>query len=114
VTFTYEAIETFEVTIEFDTGNPDQPQSVHHHIVTQNKSAGVAGALASEARRTGQYTGWNLLGFDGEPVVEGDDVPVVGDSCPNGNLGCVVTAVTPLSSTGGLYAHWNGNKIHLQ
>lgn len=111
VTFTYEVIETYDVTIEFDTGNPNQPKSIKHHVVTQNKSSAVNANIASDPRRTGQYTGWNLLGF-GSTVVSGDAIPDVGNSCPNGNLGtCVVTDVQMSSSTGGLYAHFGGNSV---
>lgn len=114
VTFTYNVTETYDVTIEFDTGNPAQPKSVKHHVLTQGKSSAVNASIASEARRTGQYTGWNLNGF-GATVVSGDSIPSVGDSCPNGNLGtCFVTDVQLSSSNGGLYAHFGGNSTLLQ
>ena len=103
VTFNYDSTSTYDVTIEFSTGNPDHPKSIEDHVVTQEKSSTVAASVASDPRKTGQYTGWNLRGF-GVTTTTGDAVPTVGDSCPNGDLGdCVVTAVTPVSSTGGLY-----------
>ena len=108
VSFKYESTDSYDVTIEFDTGNPDKPKSVHHHIVTQEKSSSVDASVASDPRKTGQWTGWNLNGF-GNQTVTGEAVPAVGDPCPNGNLGtCEVTAVSLGSSTGGLYAIHNG------
>jgi hypothetical protein len=111
VTFKYQASTTYDVTIDFDTGNP--LHNVTHHSVTQNTSTAVTSAIASEARKTGQYTGWNLTGL-GATTTSGDPVPNVGDSCPNGNLGtCQVTAVTPISSVGGLYVTYGGNSVLL-
>jgi len=108
VSFTYQATESYDVTIEFDTGNPANPRSVNHHVVTQEKTSAVSASIASDPRRTGQWTGWNLNGF-GTQTVTGEAVPNVGDPCPNGNLGtCTVTAVSLGSSTGGLYANHNG------
>lgn len=103
VTFEYNSTSSYDVTIEFSTGNPDHPKSIGTHTVTQDKSTTVASSIASDPRKTGQYTGWNLRG-NVTTTTSGDAVPSVGDSCPNGDLGdCVVTAVTPVSSTGGLY-----------
>ena len=94
---------TYDVTIEFSTGNPDHPKSIEDHVVTQETSSSITASVASDPRKTGQYTGWNLKGF-GATITSGDAVPAVGDTCPNGDLGdCVVTAVTLISSSGGLY-----------
>ena len=101
VTFSENSVDEYDVEIKFDTGNPAQPQSVQHHTVTQGKSTSVLASVASDPRKTGQFTGWNLLSR-GETVVTGDAIPNVGDSCPNG-FSCVVTAVTLVSHTGGLY-----------
>jgi hypothetical protein len=112
VTFTYDAITTYDVTIEFDAG-----RSSVHQIITQQKSTGVQASIQSDPRKTGQYTGWNLIGLGGT-VVTGDALPNVGDSCPNGgpDSGCIVTAVSvvPEASTGGLLVHWNGLPAQLQ
>ncbi|MDQ4001232.1 MAG: hypothetical protein M3283_09585 [Actinomycetota bacterium] len=106
VTFTYDASETYDVTIEFDTGNPDRPRSIQHHTATQNKSTTVNSSIAYEPRTRNQITGFNLLGL-GSTSTSGDQIPQVGDSCPNGNVGtCVVTDVQLASSTGGLYVHY--------
>ena len=116
VTFRYDATEAYTVTVEFDTGNPDQPRSLKHHVITKEKSSTVSASIAASSRKTGQWTGWNLTGF-GVITETGDPLPSVGDECPNGNLGtCVVTAVEldPSSSTGGLYAVYKGNDYPLQ
>jgi hypothetical protein len=84
------------------TGNPEQPKSVNTHTITQGKSTSIAASIAADPRKTGQYTGWNLNGL-GTTTVTGDTIPREGESCPNGNLGCVVLEVEPVSSSGGLY-----------
>lgn len=100
VSFAYNATNTYDVTIEFDTGGI---HNTTHHTVTQGKSTTVSSSVASDPRKTGQYTGWNLTGL-GTTTTSGDTIPAVGDPCPNGDLGtCSVTAVTLTASTGGLY-----------
>jgi hypothetical protein len=114
VSFTYEATEEYDVTIEYDTGNPDNPRSINHHTVTQGKSTGVSASVAYDKRVRSQITGFNLTGFFGDPIVTGDPLPSVGDSCPNGNIGtCFVTAVDKISSSGGLYVHYGSSSVPL-
>jgi hypothetical protein len=52
VSFSCDATETYAVTIEFDTGNPDIPRSINHHIVTKQKSTSVVATIQSDPRRT--------------------------------------------------------------
>jgi hypothetical protein len=100
VSFSYNSTDTYDVKIEFDTGVGTRGEQ--HHTVTQGKSTSVSATVASDPRKTGQYTGWNLTGL-GATTVTGDAIPTVGDSCPNGDLPCQVTGVALISSTGGLY-----------
>lgn len=114
VSFEYDSSATYDVTIEFDTGNSDH--NVTHHTLTQNKATAVNDQVVSSMRTNthGDLTGFNLTGL-GTPIVTGDAIPNVGDPCPNGNLGtCTVTAVTLISGgAGGLYVVYGGNKVLL-
>ena len=109
VTFSYNSTDTYDVTIEFDSGNPDNPRSIQHHTVTQNKSTTVNSSVAYDPRVKNQITGFNLKGF-GATTVTGDQIPQVGDSCSNG-FNCVVTDVQLASSSGGLYANYGGSSV---
>jgi hypothetical protein len=108
VTFSYNSTDTYDVTIEFDTGNPDNPRSINHHTVTQDKSTTVDSSVAYDPRVKNQITGFNLKGF-GTTTTSGS-IPAVGDSCSNG-FNCVVTAVEKVSSSGGLYANYGTSSI---
>lgn len=95
LTFTYDAQTTYDVTCEFWTGPSHNRQM---HTVTNERSYGVNSAVAYDARRRNQVTGFNLTGMD---AGSGDQVPTVGGTCPNGNSG-VITDVQLQGSTGGL------------
>lgn len=111
VLFSYNSSRSYDVTIEFDTGNPASPHGTTHLVVNQNQETSVTGSV--DTRKNGQYSGWNLTGLG--PTVSGDPLPSVGDACPNGDLAtCHVTAVTLISSTGGLFVTWRGNTVQLQ
>jgi len=112
VLFSYSSSRSYDVTIEFDTGNPVSPRGTTHLVVNQNQETPVTGSV--DARKNGQYSGWNLTGL-GTITVSGDPLPSIGDGCPNSNLAtCHVTAVTLISSTGGLFVTWRGNTVQLQ
>ena len=112
VLFSYNSSSSYDVTIEFETGNPANPLGTTHYVVNQNKATSVIGSV--DARKNGQYSGWNLTGL-GTPTVSGDPLPSIGDGCPNGTLAtCHVTAVTLISSTGGLFVTWHDNTVQLQ
>jgi len=109
VTFSYNATDTYDVTIEFDSGNPDKPKTITHHTVTQDKATNVSSSVAFDPRVKNQITGFNLTGL-GSTTTTGDQIPAVGDSCPNG-FNCVVTDVQLVSSTGALYANYGGTSV---
>jgi hypothetical protein len=108
VTFSYNSTDTYDVTEEFDTGNPDKPKSINHHIITQDKSTTVNSSVTYDPRVRNQITGFNLTG-KGTTTTSGS-IPQVGDSCPNG-FNCVVTDVQLVSSSGGLYAKYGGTSV---
>jgi len=111
ITFTYNATATYDVTIEFDTGNPTK--TVSHHTIAHNTSEAVTDTVLFTDRTKKQISGF-LLNSIGSITTSGDPVPSVGDSCPNGNLGtCFVTAVTPLTSTGALSVNFGTSSVPL-
>lgn len=113
VSFYVASEERYDVTCEWDTV-AGQSGNVIHHEVTLNKKSGLMASIQYLARRNssginGDFTGWYLLGWDGDPVVSGDgNLPAIGDPCP-GNSGGVATQVDLVSSTGGVYASYNGD-----
>ncbi|MBI2853069.1 MAG: hypothetical protein HYX84_08255 [Chloroflexi bacterium] len=109
VTFTLVSADVYDVTYEWDTvtGGPN-PQTIHH-TVTNERTASVNGAVGYDARNKKQITGFILGGFS--TINETGSIPQVGDSGPHGGGTSVVTAVTPVSSTGGLYANYGGNSV---
>lgn len=102
VDFSYVATSDYDVTCEFDTGPTGH---VIHHVITTPVNDSVATDVTKTTRKNpqGDVTGFNLTGL-GTPSGSGDPVPEVGATCPgNSGLG-LVTAVTLIGSTGGLYA----------
>lgn len=103
VTFTYSSSEEYEGVCTWTTGEGTRGERVHN--VSRKRSTTVNAAVSADARKTGQWTGWNLTGL-GSTTTTGS-VPEVGGDC-NGSQGHdgVWTSVTQLSSSGGsLTAH---------
>ena len=105
--FTYSAIETADVTCEWDTETGGKVSKTIHHVVVNQKEAVVNSTVAYDARIRNQITGYNLTGFSSYSST--GSIPEVGGACPNSNDG-VVTAVVPTGSTGGLFV----NGVQLQ
>lgn len=68
VSFSYEGTQTYEFDCEWDTGT----RNVTHHVNTKTVDRTVSATVASEDRKTGQWTGWNITlgtvsGDAGEP-----------------------------------------------
>jgi len=104
VSFGYDAVDTYDVTCEWDTGS----HNIVHHSVTHPTHTSVTSAIAYDPRQTKgqkQFTGFNLNGF-GATTSTGD-VPTVGGACPNGNSG-IITAADLVSSEGGLTVTYGG------
>jgi len=110
VHFTYTVTDTYLVTEEFYTG-PDANRKQHE--VTETTTYEVDAVVASDARQVKgqkQWTGFNLSGFEGVPVVSGD-VPAVGDHTvtdpqnPGTNSDHIVVEVAKTGSTGGLFVN---------
>ena len=105
VTFNYVASTTYEFDCEWDTGT----KNITHHVNTKEATTQVNAAVASDSRKTGQWTGWNLLGFSGgaaNPVAE----PTDADCGAEGNAMKTIVpgSVELISSSGSLYAVHNG------
>jgi hypothetical protein len=106
ITFEYDDVVTYEVECEWYTG-PDHNRT--KHTLTRERTSGVLGELASESRRTGQWTGWHLLGFESRTSTGA--VPAVGDPCLGTGVEGVVSSVEETGSgDGGLYAVYQGDR----
>lgn len=124
VAFTMESDVSYDVTCEWTTVTGGRNSQTIYHAVTNHHSQSLAATIAYDARLKNQYTGYNLLGFSGSPIVTGTPAPNVGDACPQGGgladadpvaNDAVVTIVDidEGSTVGGLYVSWNGNKVLL-
>lgn len=106
--FHQENKETYTFTCMWLTGNI---QNIKQHFRDKKLRTDVAKMLASDPRKTGQWTGWNLNGFESISVALGDPIPMVGDACPGeeGN-GARVSAVdpNPISKSVTLFATIDG------
>ena len=113
VKFSYDVTTQYSFTCEWYTG-PDH--NIKHHTTDETETFGINGTVASDSRKTGQWTGWNLTGYENAGPGSGTRVPQDSDCGAEGNEmksiveGSVVA--TPLG--GGLYAEINGNRRLIQ
>lgn len=145
VTFTYAATNEYLVTEAWATGNPDNPWTLTAHKDTINIQYSVSAAINGLPRPgPQQFTGFNLYGFVGAPVIVGeipetdtvDWAKIVYDRKigqtwyynletellpydEDGNLYTegnykAVLSVELTSSVGGLYANYGGQSVLLQ
>lgn len=80
VTFQYAAIDEYEAVCEFTTG-PAHSRTTH--TITETELTSVAGAPDGDPRKVKgqqQFTGFDLEGFEEDPVIIGD-LPIEGDQC---------------------------------
>jgi len=118
VTFSYDVTTTWSATCEFTT--PDgNTGDYRYHDITHTDSTGISGTLVGIGRSVNQVSGyWLTPGSSSSHT--GQAPPIAGTPCvvnsdPNnqglgGNGLWIDTAEFPLtvSTTGGLFAHWNG------
>jgi hypothetical protein len=112
VSFHSQSSTSYEAVCTWTTGENTRGERVHN--VTHNRSTAVLSNIASDPRKTGQWTGYNLNGF-GAVTTSGDPVPVEGGACM-GNEGHqgVWSSVTELGSTGtGLFVSYNGVSVQI-
>ncbi|MBS8265414.1 hypothetical protein DYI25_13380 [Mesobacillus boroniphilus] len=98
--FTYESVETYEVTVEWTTNEGKKGEKTH--TVDHKKTSEIAASLDSSARKANQFTGFFLNGVKDVTVKEA--VPALGDEFP-GESGHIVTKVELVSSTSTLYVN---------
>ncbi|WP_442596555.1 hypothetical protein [Neobacillus sp. D3-1R] len=98
--FTYETVETYEVTVQFITGEGTKGEKTH--IVEHKRSSSVNSDVLYDARKAKQYTGFNLNGFT-NTTSEGV-IPAIGDEFP-GESDHTVTSVELVSSQSTLYVN---------
>jgi hypothetical protein len=114
ITFEYDNLTQHTFECEWWTGPARNRQ---YHSTTTTETTGVQGVLASDSRRTGQWTGWHLTGY----VTSGGSGNFTPDCNGNGegdgNSGEKTLIEGSLTSTplgGGLYAVYNGDRRALQ
>lgn len=112
VTFTYDSSAQYSQ----DCQKEGRRETRHH---TFKKSVNINAAIVSDSRKTGQWTGWNLLHYgttSGNGIPTDLCTPGVGEDGQSGwepVEGAVVTKVEG-SESGGLYAWFNGDSRLLQ
>jgi opacity protein-like surface antigen len=115
VTFGVDSTVSYDVTCEWETVTGGKNSKTITHNVTNHKNISSSAAVDSASRKTGQYTGWFLNGYE-DGGLDDVDLPEVGDSCPQGGSAsdndppendAVVTAVSNVLGGGGtLTAYW--------
>ncbi|WP_053361177.1 hypothetical protein [Bacillus sp. FJAT-27251] len=98
LTFTFETVESYEITVEWTTGEGKKGETTH--TVDHTRTSNVAGSVDYGARKANQVNGFNLNGF--KTVSSEGIIPEVNSQFP-GNSGHVVTKVELVSSTSTLY-----------
>ncbi len=91
--FTYETVETFEITVEWTTGEGTKGEKTH--TVEHKRTSAVNGNVEHHARTATQITGFNLTGL--KSVTTEGSIPKFGDTFP-GNSGHEVTKVELVST----------------
>jgi len=113
VSFTYNAVDTYSATCSFITGAGTRGEQTHNVDIPRHTA--VTSTVAYDARTHKQIDGFNLTGF-GATTTEGT-VPVVGEACVANDEGVARdgtwSAVTLVSSTGGLYVNFGTTSIPL-
>jgi len=118
VTFTYNATDTYSATCTWVTGEGTRGEQTHNVDIPRHTA--VNSVIASSGRDissglNGPNTGFKLTGF-GTTTTEGT-VPVVGDACVGNDGGInqngTWTAVSLVSSTGGLFVNFGATSIQL-
>jgi hypothetical protein len=114
ITFNYEAETRYGFVCEWTTGVGTPGET--YHTTSHTRKVSVSADLASNSRRTGQWTGWFLNGFEGD-VSESGTIPVDGGPCPGfPGAGRTVKAgsVEVGETVGGLFACFEGDCRLLQ
>ncbi|WP_203337313.1 hypothetical protein [Nocardioides limicola] len=109
VGFSYDSSETYEVTCYWETTTGQG--NIIKHTVTNKKSQGVAGSVAGDPRQVKgqkQFTGFNLTGYVGDPVVTGGAI-----NCPQGGGSAEMIGLELLEASGGLFAIFDGQSYLL-
>ena len=113
ITFVYEQTSEYSFECEWYTG-PTRNRTYHRNSKTEEFS--VNASIPSDSRRTGQWTGWNLNGWN-DSAPSGSAPNITNADCGSeGNemKTLVEGSVELVSSSGGLYAVHNGDRRLLQ
>jgi hypothetical protein len=109
VVFEYDLTTTFSFECEWYTG-PDHNR--RHHTNTKTDTFGVNAIVASDSRKTGQWTGWFLSPIDLSSTTQ----PTDADCGAEGNemKSIVDGSVEVLGTAGGLFASIGTDRRQLQ
>ena len=112
VSFHSQSSTDYSAVCTWTTGEGTRGERTHN--VSHNRSTAVLSSIASDPRKTGQWTGYNLNGF-GAVTTSGDPVPVEGGACMgNAGHGGIWSSVTELGSSGeGLFVTYNGVSVQI-
>jgi len=119
ITFTYNVVEVYNVTVEWDTTTGGKEPKIITHSVVHERNTAVNSDVQFDARTHKQVDGFVLTGFIGEPAATGS-IPTVGDIFnPNHgteSAGKPITAVELVSSlsTGGMYVNFGDSSVLLE
>jgi hypothetical protein len=110
VTFEYDNTVTISWVCTWTTGPTHNRQT---HSTNYTFTTGVAATIASESRRTGQWTGWILSPVDLSGSGQQPNPDCNGNPFGGGNSGGKVVdqeSITVTPAGGGLYAIHNGDR----
>lgn len=115
VTFEYDETTTYEWVCEWTTGEGTRGEKTHTKAHT--RTTGLQGVVGSDSRKTGQWTGWHLIGFTSGGSGEGDFQPTC-DGNPegggkSGEKVVVEGSVIATPNGGGLYVVHPAHGRHL-
>lgn len=110
ITFSYDVIDTYEVTAEWTTGEGTKGEKTH--VISVPRHVSVSASIVFNARTHKQVDGFYLLGFGSQ--TSSGSVPVVGANFNDGNDDKTITSVTLVSSSGGgLTVNYGGTSVSL-
>jgi hypothetical protein len=111
VTFTFDSEDTYLVTAEWETGNPNSPHGTTLHTITVPRHTSVKATVAYDPRVKNQITGFNLKGFTSWTST--GTIPMEGDNFNDGNDVKIITHVELISSSGGSGLQVNYGTSHI-
>lgn len=114
VTFEVQETTSWEVTCTWTTGEGTRGEK--SHSVTRTRVAFLNSSIASDSRKTGQWTGWNLKGWSGSGT-EDTAAPQLNSPCNSQGVPAdgMISAIQETSDGTGptLWSVFNGDRRQL-